>query len=83
MSENKRGHPTTENRTSFLESDEWLKFKEPSKVVIHNSKEHSVLIFRIPDVYIKAIDAEVDQGKYMNRSEFLRDIVRDYFLPPL
>lgn len=72
-----------EKKIEYLESEEWLQFKNPSKVDSLNSKEQYVLNFRIQNIYIKAINAEVERGKYMNKSEFLRAVVRNYFLPPL
>lgn len=69
-----------ESKVEYLKSDEWLNFKSPSKVnVTETDNDRTHVSFRLSPKYVEAIDSEVAKGKYTNRSEFFRDVIRNYF----
>lgn len=67
-------------KANYLKSDEWLDFKDVPELNGNIPPEIHNLQFKIDKKYVKAIDSEVDKGKYLNRSDFLRELVRQYFL---
>jgi len=69
-----------ETDAKHLKSPEWINFLIPAGVNSKSARDHCHLNFKLSFLYVHAIDGEIAKGRYLNRSEFMRAIIRNYFL---